>query len=331
MTLACTRTLTAAVFLAVTVFGSRVVPPYLGATIGQADGDQSAESAPGPIEWTPHTERAYRLVNSVAFSEDDRAMYVALLHQEVLAFRGAPDDTAPVTALFSMDRTAEGWGEPELLPFSGTYQDYEATLSGDLMVFNSKRPYPDGRIPEVNDLYLVQRHADGGWGEPRSIAAINTFDYEESYGSLTDSRDLVFLRGHAGSDGEPQYDLYVSTFANGEFQAPSRHPVSTDRYGEGDPWIAPDGSYLFFTRWDDEIGWAESVDLYISFHGGGEWSEPLALEQLNTPGADFGVAVSPDGRWLYYKNGSEFFRRPLAPILEHARAASRARDQRANQ
>ena len=32
-----------------------------------------------------------------------------------------------------------------------------------------------------------------------------------------------------------QYDLYESRLHDGRFSPPNRHPVSTDRWGEGDP------------------------------------------------------------------------------------------------
>ncbi len=31
---------------------------------------------------------------------------------------------------------------------------------------------------------------------------------------------------------------------------------------------------MIFTRWDDEVGWSETVDLYISIRVAGVWSEP---------------------------------------------------------
>ncbi len=64
------------------------------------------------------------------------------------------------------------------------------------------------------------------------------------------------------------------------------------------PWLSPDGRTLIFTRWDAEVGWVETVDLYMSVLREGERSEPAPLAELNTDGADFGVAAGPNGRWL---------------------------------
>lgn len=279
-----------------------------------------AFSAQDDPSFVPFGPAAYRLVNSIAFSPDDGMMYFALLYREVLAHRGVSRDSAPVTALFQARRTSTGWTEPELLPFSGEFQDYEPTLTADgtLMVFNSRRTYPDGRVPTVNDLWMTERTSDG-WGPPRRIDAISTFENEESYATLTTDRTLVFLAGRPDASGQPTYDLYESRFVNGAFTTAARHPVSTDRWGEGDPWISPDGSYVIFTRWDDAVGWRETVDLHISFFIAGEWTPPSSLDELNTDGPDYGPAVSPDGRTLYYRVNSQFLRTDLATVVRRHR------------
>ena len=268
----------------------------------------------------PFEPAAYRLVNSVAFSPDDATMYFALLNRGVLEYRGIGDPDAPETAIFSARSTADGWTEPELLPISGEFDDYEPTLTADgtLMVFNSRRPDSEGRVPERNDLWMVTLDS-GEWGVPARIDAISTFENEESYGTLTADRTLVFLRGRQGPGDEICFDLYETQMVDGRFAAPTRHPVSTDRWGEGDPWIAPDGSYLIFTRWDESVGWMETVDLYIAFNDGGGWSVPVPLEGLNTDRPDYGAAVSADGEWLYYRANSRFQRVPIAPVLDEYR------------
>ncbi|NKB88972.1 MAG: hypothetical protein GKS06_12205 [Acidobacteria bacterium] len=279
-------------------------------------------AAASQTSFMPFEERAYRLVNSVAFDPADETMYFALLHREVLEHRGLAQQEAPEVALYTAHREGRGWSEPQLLPFAGRYMDYEPTVTADgtLMVFNSQRPYPDGRISERNDLWMSENGRDG-WGEPRRIDAISTFEHEESYSSLMADRTLVFSAGRPLPNGEIDFDIYVSEYVDG-YQPATRLPVSTDRYGEGDTLVSQDGSYLIFTRWDDAIGWGESVDLYIAFQEDGRWTEPLAMTTLNTDGADYGAAVSPDGQWLYYRANSRFQRVALEPILDEYRARS---------
>ena len=297
----------------------RVVVPLL------AVGLFGAESADAQDAFPPVDPERYPVVNSVAFSPDGDEIYFAVLYHDHLEATGRSTAEAPVTAMFSVHRDGDGWSEPRLLPFSGRFQDYEPTVSGDgrLMIFNSRRPYPDGGVPEQNDLWMSRRAADGRWGEPTRIESITTRDLDESYASLSGTGELVFMSGRPDADGVVGFDLFRSRLEGGAFTPPERHPVSSQQWGEGDPWLARDGSFLIFTRWDDAIGWAESVDLYISFSGPDGWSEPAPLTELNSDGAEFGAAVSADDEWLYYKRGSQFRRVPLQPVLEQHRPTAR--------
>ena len=273
-------------------------------------------SAQVPEPFWPFEARAYRLVNSIAFSPSGSEMYFALFAREVRAHRGESSEGVPEVGLYRSTLGTSGWSEPEMVPITGGFHTYEPTISADgrTMVFNSTRPYSDGQVPEKNDLWVSER-TNGEWGSPRRIAELSTFEAEESYGALADDGTLVFLKEIQTPDGSPGYDLYESHYSGGRFSPPTRHPVSTNRWGEGDPWISPDGRTLIFTRWDDEIGWAESVDLYIATLDPDGWSEPVPLRELNTDGADFGVASSPDGRWLYYKTNSQFMRVDMESVL----------------
>lgn len=283
-------------------------------------GQAGVVSAQVPEPFRPFEGRAYRLVNSIAFSPSGSEMYFALFAHEVRADRGQSAEGAPEVGLYRSTREDVGWSEPEMVPFTDGYHTYEPTISPDgrMMVFNSTRPYPDGRIPEKNDLWVSER-ANGEWGSPRRITELSTFEAEESYGALAGDGTLVFLKETRAPNGSPGYDLYESQYSGRRFSPPTRHPVSSDRWGEGDPWISPDGRILIFTRWDDEIGWAESVDLYIATLGVEGWSESVPLRELNTDGADFGAASSPDGRWLYYKTNSRFMRVDMESVLSRYR------------
>jgi hypothetical protein len=246
-------------------------------------------------------------------------MIFALLNREVLAHRGRPDTTAPVTGLYTSRRTGEGWSEPELLPFSNGHVDYEPALAtdGSFMLFNSKRPYPDGRTPSRNDLFIVERR-DGSWGAARPVPQVNSFDVEESYPTIDSARRVIFVRGPVVEGGD-DFDLYEFTLgADGTPTMPVGLPFSGPEFGEGDPQLARNGSFVIFTRWDHRVGWQQTCDLWISFRGSVGWTEPVPLVELNTPQPDYSPALSRDGRWLYYRAGGRYQRRLLAPVVAAA-------------
>lgn len=277
------------------------------------------QDAPRPFQ--PFQPRAYRLINGVAFDRNEDVMIFALLNREVLAHRGRPDSTVPETGLYTSRRTTDGWSEPDRMTFSGPFDDYEPALSvdGNTLLFNSKRPYADGRTPTRNDLYIVERR-DTTWGAPRPLSAINSFNLEESYPTIDSARRVVFVRGPVVEGGD-DYDLYEFTLgADGSTSEPLGLPFSGPQFGEGDPQLARDGSFLIFTRWDHQVGWQQTCDLYISFRGTVGWTLPVPLIEINTPSPDYAAALSPDGRWLYYRAGGRYQRRSMGPILDSARA-----------
>lgn len=279
----------------------------------------AAGAQPATEPFRPFTNPAYRLVNSVAWTPGGDSMVVTLFHRDIQARRGQPaDSTVPEVSLYLTRREGEGWSEPSLLPISGKFHDYEPAMlpDGSFMVFNSKRPWGDGRQPARNDLWMVRR-TSAGWGEPRPVGGVNTFDFEESYATLTSDGRLIFLKGL----GDERYDLYESRLgADGDFGPAVRSSVSTDEFGEADPMVSPDGSFLIFTRWDPAIGWDKGCDLWIAFREGDGWGRPLPLAAINSPtGPDFAAAISSDGQWLYYRSSRQFLRTRLGPVLDQAR------------
>jgi Tol biopolymer transport system component len=259
-------------------------------------------------------------VNAVAFSPDGREIFAALLHREAQGVDSASG--APEVSLYHSVRTeAGGWSAPTLMPFSGRFEDYEPAVApdGSMLVFNSRRPHDDGRTSRHNDLWVVRREG-AGWGAPRMIRELSTFDADESYATLTRDGRIIFHVWRALGGSRGRSDLYEARLRDGRFQAPTRLPLSTDDLAEGDPWVAPDGSYLVFTRWPQEGDWQTTCDLYIAFADGVRWTSAVPLTELNTPGPDYAVTVSPDGERVFYRAGNEYIERPFAPVLAAARA-----------
>jgi len=126
--------------------------------------------------------------------------------------------------------------------------------------------------------------------------------------------------GAADANG-PDWSIHT-TRITGDSVEPSRpfEPAAT-ALGEGDPWVAPDGSYLIFTRWDRGRDWSQDADLYITFDGPAGWSEPAPIEQINDPsGPDY--AVSIHAGTMYWKRRGGTFSISWPPILAALRQRS---------
>ena len=294
-----------------------------GAQAGEEPAGSRPQSATAAVEdFRPYPDRALRLINAFAFVPGADQVVFALLHREASAhLTGQATTDGPEVSLYTAALAGGEWGPPELLTLSGRFHDYEPTVSTDgrWMVFNSRRPGPDGSVPELNDLWLAERSGDG-WAEPRRIHELDTVENEESYASFGPNGTLVF-HGRVETEAGPQSDLYITRLEDGVFSPPVALADVNSELGEGDPWLAADGSYLLFTRWD-EVSWAETSDLWVTFADGDGWTEPVPVTSVNSDGADYAPTVSPDGRTLYVRVGGPYTRRPLAPVLDEARRAA---------
>jgi hypothetical protein len=281
-----------------------------------------ASSLPG-TPFQPWGAGSYRTINAVEFSPDGQSMFVALETARVAKIEGRePAVNAPEIALYESRRDGEGWSRPRLLPFSGTYKDYEASLAPDgrWMLFNSWRPAPDGRTSEKNNLWLTRRTPEG-WSQPVYLAAINKHDSEESYAAIAPDGTVLFLGEGAVDANGIDYNLYQTRVEGDHATPPQPFPPGATSAGEGDPWFARDGSYVIFTRWDRAKAWETDADLFITFRRDNGWTTPLALGAINDPtGPDYAVSVAGSPERIYWKRRGGTFSAAWAPMLKAARS-----------
>jgi Tol biopolymer transport system component len=89
-------------------------------------------------------------------------------------------------------------------------------------------------------------------------------------------------------------DIYLARFAEGKYDKPvNLGPPISSAAEETTPFVAPDGSYLLFSR---------QFDIWVSFPGaGGAWSEPVKLgPEVNTQAIELCPVVTADGRFLFF-------------------------------
>ena len=254
--------------------GEPLEGPYLGQ---KPPGSTPATFAPGFVS-TPAREL------NATFTPDGDELY----------FSRQIDDR--MTLMVS--RRVKGvWMPPAVVGFSGVFADVDPFVSrdGSRLYFSSKRPLDADGVEKDADLWFVERHAGGGWGEPLHLAELATEDKDDYYTSVSDEGVLYFSIFDSDSRG----DIYRAREEDGRFGAAEKvgAPISTEA-NEHDPFIAPDGSYLIFTS--DRAGGRGSGDLWISFAApDGSWAEPVNMEAVNSPGYDFCAMLSPDGRYLF--------------------------------
>ncbi len=245
--------------------------PYLGET---PPGDELQMFAPGIILDQDH--------GTIAFSPDGLEAYW------------------PTGKAIKMMKVRDGrWTEPAYAPFSGPseidfYDDVPFVTPDDKrLFFTSKRPVGSGMSQKEN-IWFVERTADG-WSEPRPVGpAVNSLRLHWQV-SVSSSGTLYF-GGFDEKDGRGGQDIYYSRLVDGRYTEPVNpgSAVNTKDH-EGQPYIAPDESYILFWRAAGQVPTA-----CVSFKGSdGGWRPAVKLDLSWAPG---GLMVTPDGKYLFTGN-----------------------------
>jgi ankyrin repeat protein len=236
----------------------------------------------------------YMLHGNVVFTPDGREAYWSG------TFPAAGSERLDYQIL--MMRQENGiWRAPRLAPFCRVeYQDDCPFVApdGQKIFFLSKRPLKPGGPPaEKENIWFAERARDD-WREPRPLGDdINVLSVH--WQVSTDRRGNLYFGGQDPA-GKTMSDIFVSRYAKGKYLKPEKldPTVSSDDF-EHSPFIAPDGSYLIFSRASQQ---RRQLGIFISFKKkDGRWGEPVCLNEIiGCPTATQCTYVTPDGKYLLY-------------------------------
>jgi ankyrin repeat protein/Tol biopolymer transport system component len=248
------------------------------------------------------------LHSTAVFSPDGNEVYWA----PMVMF---PGELYSRGGLVMMKRVDGVWTAPAPAPFSGpeTRDDVPFfSADGKRLYFLSVRPLP-GETGQKERIWFVDR-MEAGWSEPRPLdPAVNDHPMHWSF-SLERTGDLYF--GGQGRDSRGMSDIYRARFVDGKFEKPVNmgDPISS-KQEETTPFVAPDGSYLVFSR---------QFDIWVSFRqADASWGAPVKLgPEVNTPAIELGPEVTADGKYLFFlsqRDGESWAYWVSASVIEKAR------------
>jgi len=256
--------------------------PYLGQ---KPPGRMPEIFAPGIIS-TGYSEQ------QIAFAPDGRELFLWL------------GENRPYCAILRMKEAGDGWNTLQVAPFSGEYVDLKFSISpdGKRFFFSSNRPHEISGKPADNfDIWFIERHLNG-WSEPEWIdSAVNT-DSHDYYPTAAGNGNLYFMSDRDGGYGED--DIYHVFLKDGEFtRVENIGPPINTALNEGDPFIAPDESYILFCCRERECGFGNN-DIYISFRKpDGSWTPAVNMgETVNTSAEEVCPVVTHDGKYLFFSS-----------------------------
>lgn len=197
------------------------------------------------------------------------------------------------------------WTKPKIASFcnedSYKYDNPFITADGKDMFF-TKYPLKDAS-KEKETIWYVER-TSSGWSDPEPISPeVNDVPLHWSI-SVSNSGTLYFqFQDFTGKCPGGIGDIYYSKLVNGEYIKPVNigQELNT-KATETCPHVAPDESYIVFTRFDETN--VKNTGIFISYRDkSGKWLPAVMLEGGTKEKGGLSPRISPDGKYLFYVNG----------------------------
>ena len=208
------------------------------------------------------------------------------------------------------------WAETKEIDFSQPDKDF---VGGHWLTYDSKYLYMTSkRVPSIGGFDINFSEKQGSYfTPPQNIGKPINSNKHEGHASLTpDGKYLYFMRCETMDNYDcDNCEIYVAERKTEAYwNEPVKLPYPINTGNEATPRIMPDGETLIFAskRTGGKGGW----DLYQSVKQDDDsWSEPIALDYLNTAQDEQFASVPAHSNFIYYStinNGN--YQLMMAPI-----------------
>jgi ankyrin repeat protein len=210
----------------------------------------------------------------------------------------------------------DGWTAPAPATFSAGSNAHEphVTLDNKRVYWGWFRPVPAGepKAPTGDVGIYMSERTSSGWS-PAKYVGQGMF--------VSSSRDgEIYV---TDTSEAPQGNGYLAraVMADGRFAKLERLQGGIAKYRETVKWIAhpciaPDGSYILFDNGNGQM--------QVSFRNqGGEWGSPIDLTRRGIDPNGGIASITPDGKYLFYRAGSDTYWVSTA-VIEEARPGARS-------
>ena len=229
--------------------------------------------------------------SSVAISPDGKEIYWAMVRD--------------MRKIWFTKLESGSWTKPEMVSFckgdSYSYDNPFITPDGMRMFFTSFRP---GAVSQEKETIWYAERDSSGWLNPKPISSeVNETPLHWSI-SVSDSGTLYFqFQDASGKSSGGIGDIYYSKLVGGEYKKPvSIGSAINTPATETCPHIAPDESYIVFTRFDETN--VKNTGILISYKDKlGNWLPAVMAEGGTKEKGGLSPRISPDGKYLFYVNG----------------------------
>ncbi|MBT8182174.1 MAG: PD40 domain-containing protein [Eudoraea sp.] len=193
-----------------------------------------------------------------------------------------------IRTLVGIKKKGKVWGDKEILPFSGNYNDIEPFFAddGNKLFFVSNRPMGEVSTRTDYNIWYAEL-VNGKWNNPIALDTLVNGPDDEFYPSVSSNGNLYFTATR--TDGIGREDIFVSTFSKGKYRAPMPldSNVNTKAY-EFNAFISPDEELLIFSSYGRADGLGGGDLYYSKKDKTGKWKKAENLgEVINSDKLDY--------------------------------------------
>jgi hypothetical protein len=204
------------------------------------------------------------------------------------------------------------WTKPRVASFSSLVEgglDDAPFISpdGKKFFFLSYRPVAKGSESRKCNIWMMDRTGEG-WSEPKPLpSVVNSLEGIHWMLSVDMQGNLYFGTWKPREGGMTTGSIYCSKYENGQYTRPEELGPAINVPGYNySPFIAPDGSYLIYSRKEP----SKPIRLFIGFRDSeGTWTVPRDLSKIiGLESSDTDVLqgdcplVTRDGRYLFFRD-----------------------------
>jgi hypothetical protein len=188
------------------------------------------------------------------------------------------------------------WTAPKIAPFSAPDQgDDSPFISPD----GKKLYFLSQRAERGQETIWVMDRTQGGWSEPKPLP-IRVESWRTHWQLSVDREHNIFFGVGKVDESGLIGDIYYSKYEDGRYGPPQELGPAVNKAGDYNysPFIAPDGSYLLFTRSQ------EPALLYISYRKkDGTWTTGRDLSKIINSDISQMPFVTAEGKYLFFTSG----------------------------
>ena len=214
-------------------------------------------------------------------------------------YRDLPTMTLELTTKFKNGK----WTTPSHALYFTEPNDSELSLFPDdnMTAITTNRSI-DGEGISTNGFDIwIARETDDGRHRLRWLGPEINSKSHDSWASMTKDGNIYFYSDREGGKGSS--DIYVTKLINGRYsKAENIGPPVNTQYGEADPYVAQDESYIIFCSGSPLRERYGKADLFITFKKPDNyWSEPINMGwDINTAESETRPMLTQDGKYMFF-------------------------------